>query len=75
MKVARLNVKTLRFLFLALRWREGLTSPVLSLLMDKSVSKVNLRIELISQNVVKFNCSCISGVGMKIKPSVNYSML
>lgn len=26
-------------------------------------------------NVVKFNCSCISGVGMKIEPSVNYSML
>lgn len=43
-EVARLNVTTSssRFLFLALRWREGLTSPVSSLLMDKSVHKVNL---------------------------------
>lgn len=43
-EVARLNVTTSysRFLFLALRWREGLTSPVSSLLMDKTVHKVNL---------------------------------
>ena len=55
MKVARLNVTTSssHFLFLALRVRERLTSPVLSLLTDKSVHKLKVRIVLIFENIVK----------------------